>query len=269
MNIEVCICKKDSSAELDDLYNGSVKLKGITIPKFRWLRILSCCCGVVSIITCLIVLAICKPRTNLELDYLGAIVATVSLVVAVFVAVQIYQSFNLRKDIDVQNKKLINEVSGSFSNKISEFKNDIKELQSLRSIFDIELEKSKKEILGKNFIDTLSLATFLKGITSNDYSWRIKTCFSSYYATKFMEDNITNLLSHDFLMLYLSEAVKSNEAAQKFYDIQKELEAEEVEVFMNSIPNECQEKNFLTKLLNRIRNANSDSGDISDKKVDS
>lgn len=108
MKIEVHTNKTYSSSESEkELYNGTVKLECLSTPKFGWIKTLSFCCGIVSIIACAIVLAICKPRTNLSFDYMGAIIATASLVVAVFVAVQIYQSFTLKREIDESNQRLL------------------------------------------------------------------------------------------------------------------------------------------------------------------
>ena len=64
----------------------------------------------ISLILSIVMMLRYNYRTNLETDYLGAIVAVLSLAVAVFVGVQIYQSFNLKRDIDEQNKKLAFEI---------------------------------------------------------------------------------------------------------------------------------------------------------------
>lgn len=75
--------------------------------KKNWISLFAVCFSFIAILYC-------GPRTNLSFDYLGAIVAIISLAVAVFVATQIYQSFNLKKDIDVQNKELLSEVKSQF-----------------------------------------------------------------------------------------------------------------------------------------------------------
>lgn len=67
-----------------------------------------------SLILSLVVMLRYNYRTNLEIDYLGAIVAVLSLAVAIFVGVQIYQSFNLKRDIDEQNRKLLDESKDVF-----------------------------------------------------------------------------------------------------------------------------------------------------------
>uniref|UniRef100_UPI0026EFC72D ATP-binding protein n=1 Tax=Phascolarctobacterium succinatutens TaxID=626940 RepID=UPI0026EFC72D len=54
----------------------------------------------IAIILSLVTIFRYDYRTNLEIDYLGGMVAIISLAVTVFVTVQIYQSFNLKKDID-------------------------------------------------------------------------------------------------------------------------------------------------------------------------
>lgn len=69
----------------------------------------------ISFILSIVVMLRYNYRTNLGIDYLGAIVAVLSLAVAVFVGVQVYQSFNLKRDIDEQNKKLL--ISLNQSNK--------------------------------------------------------------------------------------------------------------------------------------------------------
>lgn len=54
----------------------------------------------IAIILSLVTIFRYDYRTDLEIDYLGGMVAIISLAVTVFVTVQIYQSFNLKKDID-------------------------------------------------------------------------------------------------------------------------------------------------------------------------
>lgn len=76
---------------------------------------------------------------NLGFDYLGAIIAIVSLAVAIFVAVQIYQSFNLKRDIDEQNRKLLNDAMDKFADKISALR---KELGELKDEVEKKCEKS-------------------------------------------------------------------------------------------------------------------------------
>lgn len=76
---------------------------------------------------------------NLGFDYMGAIIAIVSLAVAIFVAVQIYQSFNLKRDIDEQNRKLLNDAMDKFADKISTLR---KELGELKDEVEKKCEKS-------------------------------------------------------------------------------------------------------------------------------
>lgn len=214
--------------------------------------------SVVSLILSLLVMIRYNYRSSLEIDYLGAIVAIISLGVAIFIGVQIYQSFTLKRDIDEQNNRLLNDAKESFSKEVYELKNSIKELQSLRPIFEKELEKSKNEILGKNFIDTLSLATFLQGITSSDIKRKIQTCFNSFYSTKEAKSSVTNSLAYEYLMMFSNEAIKNSNIKDVFIDISGELDSKEVEYFMQQVPETAINiKIFLTELLNDIRKRNS------------
>ena len=256
MKIEIHIKKDKSSNDTDDLYKADVKVRYWFDN--RWIRVVSSLCGIVSLLISGIAIAMSCPKTNLEIDYLGVIVAIVSLVVAVFVGVQIYQSFNLKRDIDEQNNRLLNDAKESFSKEVYELKNSIKELQSLRPIFEKELEKSKNEILGKNFIDTLSLATFLQGITSSDIKRKIQTCFNSFYSTKEAKSSVTNSLAYEYLMMFSNEAIKNSNIKDVFIDISGELDSKEVEYFMQQVPETAINiKVFLTELLNDIRKRNS------------
>lgn len=100
-----------------------------------------------SLILSLVVMLRYNYRTNLEIDYLGAIVAVLSLAVAIFVGVQIYQSFNLKRDIDEQNRKLLDEskdvfkeVKKDYQHQIELIKNENKKIEQDYQ----ELEKSLK-----------------------------------------------------------------------------------------------------------------------------
>lgn len=136
---------KDKSFTEDDVYKGSTK-----IICGNWFNILSSCSGMIALTICLIILAVYCPKTDVNMDYLGAIVAILSLVVAVFVAAQIYQSFNLKKDIDEQNKKLLEDMKNANKQQIEEL---VKENEKLRSQFqDIkgELEELKADTTFSN-----------------------------------------------------------------------------------------------------------------------
>lgn len=105
--------------------------------------------SVVSFILSIAALCRTYPRyisyeeCNLGFDYLGAIIAIVSLAVAIFVAVQIYQSFNLKRDIDEQNERLLGNAVDKFTDKISTLQ---KELDNLK---DEVKEKCKSYVDGK------------------------------------------------------------------------------------------------------------------------
>lgn len=110
----------------------------------------------ISLILSLVVMLRYNYRTNLEIDYLGAIAGVLSLFVAVFVGVQIYQSFNLKRDIDEQNRKLLDDAMDKFTDKISalqkglvELKNEIdKKCGDCKSYVDEKISQQEhKEIL--------------------------------------------------------------------------------------------------------------------------
>lgn len=67
-------------------------------------------------------------REDLKLDYLGAVVAVISLAVAIFVGVQIYQSFNLKREIDLQNRTILKDLQEKNNKSLFTIK---KELNSL------------------------------------------------------------------------------------------------------------------------------------------
>lgn len=136
---------KDKSFTEKDVYKGVSKLKCGS-----WLKVLSSCSGMIALIMCFIILAVYCPKANVNMDYLSAIVAILSLVVAVFVAAQIYQSFNLKKDIDEQNKKLLEDMENANKQQIEEL---VKENEELRSQFQNikgELEELKADTTFSN-----------------------------------------------------------------------------------------------------------------------
>lgn len=84
----------------------------------------------ISLILSIVVMLRYNYRKNLEIDYLGAIAGVLSLFVAVFVGVQIYQSFNLKRDIDEQNKKLLDNMKIENEKSLAQLK---KEYQALKA----------------------------------------------------------------------------------------------------------------------------------------
>lgn len=100
----------------------------------------------ISLILSLLVMIRYDYRENLGMDYLGAIVAVVSLAVAVFVGVQIYQSFNLKRDIDEQNKILIEGVKEEYKGTFSSIIKEKERLESVSANLENEFDKLKKEI---------------------------------------------------------------------------------------------------------------------------
>lgn len=97
--------------------------------------------GISFIISIVVMIRYCY-REDLKLDYLSAVVAVISLAVAIFVGVQIYQSFNLKRDIDEQNRRLLNDAVDKFADKIS----------TLREELD-NLKGEVKEKCGKSYVD--------------------------------------------------------------------------------------------------------------------
>lgn len=100
----------------------------------------------ISLILSIVMMLRYNYRTNLETDYLGAIVAVLSLAVAVFVGVQIYQSFNLKRDIDEQNKKLIEGVKEEYKCIFSSIMKEKERLEAVSANLENNFDKLKKEI---------------------------------------------------------------------------------------------------------------------------
>ena len=110
----------------------------------------------ISLILSLVVMLRYNYRTNLEIDYLGAIVAVMSLAVAVFVGVQIYQSFNLKRDIDRQNEELLKENEAIFLEKqkegIEKYNNTANALLILiNSVSEYNLDNNHDKAIDKFF----------------------------------------------------------------------------------------------------------------------
>lgn len=109
----------------------------------KWIKIVSSCCGIISLVITIIILSVYCPKINLEIDYLGAIAGVLSLFVAVFVGVQIYQSFNLKRDIDEQNNRL---------------------LKNTQDLYEKEIEKKFKEWSDDNQLEILSAIYYSQGV---------------------------------------------------------------------------------------------------------
>lgn len=79
-----------------------------------------------SLLMSLSALAVTLPKQkNLSFDYLGLLLGFGSLLIAIYVGVQIYQSFNLKKDIDAQNKELLAEMNESNHKQIFTLKEEV------------------------------------------------------------------------------------------------------------------------------------------------
>ncbi len=108
-------------------------------------------------------------REDLKLDYLSAVVAVISLAVAIFVGVQIYQSFNLKRDIDEQNERLLGNAVDKFTDKISTLQKELDNLkdevkEKCKSYVD---EKIKQERGEKVLNDMYQMS--LENMRNKDY----------------------------------------------------------------------------------------------------
>lgn len=95
------------------------------------------------------VVAICMAayRTpELGFDYQGVIVAFLSLVVTFFVAVQIYQSFNLKRDIDRSNNELYDKMKRECESTLNTY------MANTISLAD-KLKKETENIISKRIED--------------------------------------------------------------------------------------------------------------------
>lgn len=95
------------------------------------------------------VVAICMAayRTpELGFDYQGVIVAFLSLVVTFFVAVQIYQSFNLKRDIDRSNNELYDKMKRECESALNTY------MANTISLAD-KLKKETENIISKRIED--------------------------------------------------------------------------------------------------------------------
>lgn len=100
----------------------------------------------ISLILSIVVMLKYNYRSNLEMDYLGSIVAILSFAVAVFVGVQIYQSFNLKRDIDEQNKKLIDNVKKDYETSLSFMRKEKEILERISNNLKDEFDQLKKDM---------------------------------------------------------------------------------------------------------------------------
>lgn len=147
----------------------------------------------IALILSLVVMLRYNYRTSFEIDYLGAIAGVLSLFVAVFVGVQIYQSFNLKRDIDEQNKKLLDNAIDKFTDKNSALQNELAELKEMvdekckdcKSYVDKQIQKERdKEMLN----DMYQMA--LENMRNKNYPLAfISFCNVAIIANKNKEDN--------------------------------------------------------------------------------
>lgn len=103
--------------------------------------------SIASVILSVIAICIAAYRTpELGFDYQGVIVAFLSLVVTLFVAVQIYQSFNLKRDIDLLNNELYNKMKNESESMLNTY------MANTRSLSD-KLKKDTEYIIRKKIED--------------------------------------------------------------------------------------------------------------------
>lgn len=124
--------------------------------------------GISFIISIVVMIRYCY-REDLKLDYLSAVVAVISLAVAIFVGVQIYQSFNLKRDIDEQNERLLGNAVDKFTDKISTLQKELDNLkdevkEKCKSYVD---EKIKQERGEKVLNDMYQMS--LENMRNKDY----------------------------------------------------------------------------------------------------
>lgn len=102
--------------------------------------------GIALVVSVVSIFVVLNRKSNLNFDYLGAIVAILSLAVAIFVAVQIYQSFNLKRDIDEQNKKLLDESKGVFKEVKKDYQHQIELIKNENKKIEQDYQKLKKSL---------------------------------------------------------------------------------------------------------------------------
>ena len=142
----------------------------------KWIKIVSSCCGIISLVITIIILSVYCPKTNLGFDYLGAIIAIASLAVAIFVAVQIYHSFNLKRDIDEQNKKLLDNAIDKFTDKNSALQNELAELKEM-------VDEKCKDC--KSYVDEKIQQERSVSILNDFYQMALKKMYNKDYSKSF------------------------------------------------------------------------------------
>lgn len=107
--------------------------------------------GISFIISIVVMIRYCY-REDLKLDYLSAVVAVISLAVAIFVGVQIYQSFNLKREIDLQNRTILKDLQEKNNKSFLEIEN------RLNSLIDNFVVSSNYSIYASmKFLETQSI----------------------------------------------------------------------------------------------------------------
>lgn len=130
----------------------------------------------IALILSLVVMLRYNYRTSLEIDYLGAIAGVLSLFVAVFVGVQIYQSFNLKRDIDEQNKKLLDNAIDKFTDKNSALQNELAELKEM-------VDEKCKDC--KSYVDEKIQQERSVSILNDFYQMALKKMYNKDYSKSF------------------------------------------------------------------------------------
>lgn len=170
-------------------------------------------------------------RSNLNIDYLGIIVAIVSLAVAVFVGVQIYQSFNLRKDIEKQNQAFVDKIRNEIPN-IEEVKKQLEEQTS------IEIKRIKEEYI----IDISGLSALILQLSqrSDDV---MKTAFNIYSMNR---KNLSKLFSYKLIIGILHHAKTD---INVLYSFMNDIETSDLKRFISEY---SKEENADFELISKI-----------------
>ena len=173
------------------------------------------------------------------MDYLGAVVAIVSLAVAVFVGVQIYQSFNLKNDIDKQNQIFVDRIKKKIPN-IEEAKKQLEEQTSN------EIKRIREEF----WIDISGIVTIMLQLNqhSNDI---IKTAFNLYSMDR---KNLSKLFSYKLIIEFFNTAKSDDEL---FYSFINNVGTSDLKKFISEYSNE-EDADFelISKLSEHIDNRN-------------
>lgn len=103
-------------------------------------------------------------QKDLGFDYLGLLLGFSSLLIAIYVGVQIYQSFNLKKDIDNQNRVLLSEMNDKNIKQITTLKEEV------ATIIDNKIEDYSHTISGNIYqlhaIDCMRRSLFKSALDS-------------------------------------------------------------------------------------------------------